>query len=249
MRKVLRSILIFLTFLYAQIFSLLIPIPANAECSERACVEVHVIEGKIVIEGRRDGSTTKATPAVTRTRIFTPKPSIKPSIKSSIKPSIRATSRVNRKPIIRSTSPKPGASRASLSDRILQSLPTFQVAYQPEGKALTRVPVIFFTDLPKFFNKTYRVLGVPVRINVHPSSLWDFGDGATLITSKSGKPYPSTEITHTYSVPGIYIVKVKTIWTGSYTLAGVTAPLDGAIRQESVVDVKVVGASTRFVGK
>ena len=136
-----------------------------------------------------------------------------------------------------------------MADRILESLPTLQVAYQPEGAALIRVPVIFFTDLPTFFNKTYRIIGIPVSVNLKPNSLWDFGDGSKLITSKAGKPYPSTEITHSYSVPGIYVVKVSTIWTGSYTIAKQTFPINGRIEQESVVEVKVVGAATKFVGK
>ena len=136
-----------------------------------------------------------------------------------------------------------------MADRILESLPTLQVAYQPEGAALIRVPVIFFTDLPTFFNKTYRIIGIPVSVNLRPNSLWDFGDGSKLITDKAGKPYPSTEITHSYSLPGNYPVKVSTIWTGTYTIAGQTFPINGRIEQVSIVEVKVVGAATKFVGK
>jgi hypothetical protein len=124
-----------------------------------------------------------------------------------------------------------------------------QVAYQPEGKVLQKVPVIFFTDIPSQFNKDFKILGVPVRINVKPRSLWNFGDGTTLLTSKPGRPYPAIDITHSYSVPGTYLVSVATIWSGSFTVAGVTQEIPGAIRQMSAVEVKVVGASTKFVGK
>ena len=226
------------------------PATAMAQCTDKACVEVSVKDGQILIEGKRKGSTTSPKPAVTRSYSYraTAKSSSRPKSVASTKVTTRATikSHLSAKP---SSKPIPGKTTPSLSDRILQSLPTLQVAYQPEGKVLTRVPVIFFTDLPTFFNKTFRILGVPVRIDVHPSSLWDFGDGSKLITNKPGRPYPATDISHSYSVPGIYLVKVETIWTGTYTIAGFTEPIIGAIRQSTAVDLKVVGASTRFVGK
>ena len=216
---------------------------AFAECQSQACIEVYVKDGKLVIDGRKDGSTSKPLPTTT------PKPPMKkvsPSPKPSKKPS---QPKPPRKTYRRPASPRPTVTTPSMADRILESLPTLQVAYQPEGAALIRVPVIFFTDLPTFFNKTYRIIGIPVSVNLKPNSLWDFGDGSKLITSKAGKPYPSTEITHSYSVPGIYVVKVSTIWTGSYTIAKQTFPINGRIEQESVVEVKVVGAATKFVGK
>lgn len=220
--------------------------PSYGECVESTCVEVHVQDGKIVIEGKRNGATTTPKPAATRRRVIISKPTISSKTTSS-----RATRSPVRAKRVRTVTKSPSAASTSpsLSDRILQSLPTLQVGYQPEGKVLTRVPVVFFTDLPTFFNRTYKILGVPVRIDAHPKSLWSFGDGSILLTDKPGKPYPSTDITHSYSVPGTYLVKVETIWTGSYTIAGVTQMLDGAIRQTTAVDVKVVGAGTRFVGK
>ena len=219
---------------------------ASAECQSKACIEVYVKDGKLVIDGRKDGSTTKSTPRPTPKISFKPSPKPLPKLTSgSI--STKPKSSPPRKTYKPSSSPK--VTTPSMADRILQSLPTLQVAYQPEGTALIRVPVIFFTDLPTFFNKTYRIIGIPVSVNLKPNSLWDFGDGSKLITNKAGKPYPSTEITHSYSVPGIYVVKVSTIWTGSYTIAKQTFPINGRIEQESVVEVKVVGAATKFVGK
>lgn len=243
-----RKIIIVLILLLAQFEN-----PAYAECNSKACVEVHVQDGKIVIEGKRNGATSTPRPKVVRT--YSAKPTIKSSTKPTHSPTLTPTHRASLRPTRkyvyrpRTSSPKPRITTPSLADKILQSLPTLQVAYQPEGASLPRVPIVFFTDLPTLFNRTYRILGVPVRIDVHPMSLWRFGDGSVLVTSKPGKPYPSKDITHSYSVPGKYIVEVETIWSGTYTIAGITQPLDGVIRQTSIVDVKVVGASTRFVGK
>ena len=212
---------------------------AEAECIARTCIDVYVQDGKIVIDGKRSGRTTNPKPTTSSTA--RPKPQPKPKSTST------ATTKSTYRPRI--TKPKARTSSPSLADKVLQSLPTLQVAYQPEGAALTKVPVVFFTDLPTFFNKDFNILGIKVRINVRPRSVWSFGDGFTLITSKPGRPYPATDITHSYSMPGTYLVTVATIWDGSYSIAGNTRAIPGVIRQNSAIEVKVVGAGTKFVGK
>jgi hypothetical protein len=208
---------------------------AEPNCTSKVCVNVYTENGQLVIEGKKIGATATPTPRAATTVAPAPKP--KPT----------ATRKYTYRP--RTTAPKPRNSSNSLADKILQSLPTLQIAYQPQGKVLPKLPVIFWSDMPTFFNKDFRILGQRVSVNLKPKSLWSFGDGSLLITDKSGKPYPSMEITHSYSVPGTYAVLVKTIWEGSFTVDGVTFPINGAIHQQSGVDVKVVGASTKFVGK
>ena len=233
--------LLILTFLVT-------PTPAMADCTSKACIDVYVEDGKIVIDGKRNGVTVTPKPRTAKPT-YTPYKSSTPKIKPTksaiaIKPAPRIRSY---KP--RTSTPKPKRTTPTLADKILQSLPTLQVAYQPEGAALIKVPVIFFTDLPSSFTKDIKILGELVKIKVKPRSLWNFGDGSVLLTSKPGRPYPATDITHSYSVPGTYLVTVATIWSGTFTIAGVTKEIPGAIRQVSAVDVKVVGASTKFVGK
>ena len=208
---------------------------AEPNCTSKVCVNVYTENGQLVIEGKKIGATATPTPRIATTVAPAPKP--KPT----------ATRKYTYKP--RTTAPKPRNTSNSLADKVLQSLPTLQIAYQPQGKVLPKLPVIFWSDLPTFFNKDFRILGQRVSVNLKPKSLWSFGDGSLLITDKSGKPYPSKEITHSYSVPGTYAVLVKTVWEGSFTVDGVTFPINGAIHQQSGVDVKVVGASTKFVGK
>ena len=209
---------------------------ANAQCTDKVCINVYTENGQLVIEGKKNGSTASAKPRVA--------PSTRP------KPRPTATKTYTYKP--RTTVPKPRAtsgSTRSLADKILQSLPTLQVAYQPAGKVLPRIPVIFWSDLPTFFNKDFKILGQTVSVNLQPKSVWSFGDGTVLVTNKVGKPYPSKEISHSYIVPGTYTVFVQTIWDGSFTVDGVEFPINGSIKQSTGVDVKVVGAGTKFVGK
>ena len=220
-------------FIAVLIFSILSIYPAEAACTGNLCVDVYTQNGQLVIEGKKAGTTSSPTPRVIKTSSPRPKPT--------------ATRKYSYKP--RTSKPKPRNTTNSLADKILQSLPTLQVAYQPEGKALTRVPVIFFTDMPTSFTKEYSLLGSAITVYLSPSSLWSFGDGSVLITSKPGHPYPSTDITHSYSAPGTYAVTVTTLWTGRFKVGGISFPITGNIKQFSAVDVKVVGASTKFVGK
>ena len=206
---------------------------ARAECTTKVCINVYTENGQLVIEGKKNGTTSSPVPRVAATRSPKPRPSA--SRKYTYKPRV--------------ISPKPRNTSKSLADKVLQSLPTLQVAYQPQGKALPKLPVIFWTDLPTFFNKDYKILGQTVSVNLKPKSIWSFGDGSVLVTSKVGKPYPSTEISHSYLVPGTYTVLVTSYWDGSFTVDGVELPIGGAIKQVTAVDVKVVGASTKFVGK
>ena len=209
--------------------------PVHAECTDKVCINVYTENGQLVIEGKKNGATATAKPRIASTSAPKPKPT----------PASTATRKYVYKP--RTSTPK--TSSKSLADKILQSLPTLQVAYQPAGQVLTRVPVIFWSDLPTFFNKDFKILGQSVSVNLQPKSVWSFGDGTILITNKVGKPYPSTEISHSYLVPGTYAVLVKTIWDGSFTVDGIEFPINGSIKQSTGVDVKVVGAGTKFVGK
>ncbi len=215
--------------------------PAHAECTDKVCINVYTENGQLVIEGKKNGATATAKPRIASTSAPKPRPT----------PATTATRKYVYKP--RTSTPKTqtksGTSSKSLADKILQSLPTLQVAYQPAGQVLTRVPVIFWSDLPTFFNKDFKILGQSVSVNLQPKSVWSFGDGTILITNKVGKPYPSTEISHSYLVPGTYAVLVKTIWDGSFTVDGIEFPINGSIKQSTGVDVKVVGAGTKFVGK
>ena len=241
-QKLSRTCFILISLFISQ---LCFEMPALADCTTKTCIDVYVQDGKIVIDAKRNGVTTSPKPRATISS--RPSRSYKPRTPKPIPSATATATRRTYKP--RTSSPRPRQSSPSLADKILQSLPTLQVAYQPEGSVLTKVPVIFFTDLPTSFQKGFRLLGESVKISVKPRSLWNFGDGSILITSKPGRPYPSRDITHSYSVPGTYIVSVATIWSGTFTIAGVTKEIPGTIEQESTIEVKVVGASTKFVGK
>jgi hypothetical protein len=221
--------------------------PAHAaDCIEKACIEVYTQDGKIVIEGRKgSGPITK--------KALTPKP-VKPRapiIRRTTPPkprtpgSTKAKVATTKKPVVRKVvTPAPTAQ--SLSDKLLESLPTAGIAYSPSFQPLIKVPVYFWSDIPTFFTKRVEIVGELVDVKLKPTFFWHYGDGVIYVTDKVGAPYPDGQIRHTYTKPGHYLVELITQWAGDFTVQGVTAHINGDIQTVSVLPITVVAAPTRF---
>jgi hypothetical protein len=230
----------------------LVPQPAmGADCNEKACIDVYTQDGKIVIEGRK-GTGPKATEAVTPkpavTRKPTPKPTLKPKVTPTQKPKVLTT----KKPVVVKPrtvkKPTPGATKAatSLSDKLVEMLPTAGIAYSPSFQPLIKVPVFFWSDVPEVINKKISIVGEVVEVQLKPTFIWHYGDGVIFPTRKVGAPYPHGEIQHSYSNPGHYLIELITIWSGEFTVQGVKARIPGDIKTVSVLPITVVAAPSRF---
>lgn len=78
-------------------------------------------------------------------------------------------------------------------------LPSLEVRTQPEDKTLVNFDTIFYAD-PQTFSRTVTLLGRRVRIDATPGSFtWHYGDGSTASTTTPGVPYPSKDVTHSYT--------------------------------------------------
>ena len=79
------------------------------------------------------------------------------------------------------------------------------------------------------------LLDTPVAVRAIPTSYhWDLGDGNTITTSKPGKPYPSEEVSATYSGEGWYDVTLTTTFAGQFSVdGGEWEDIDGTIEVES----------------
>ena len=143
--------------------ALLSPVAVHAEeCQSTVCVDVYTQDGKIIIEGRKGGSSTSApqpTPQVTK------KPT--PSKAAPVKPKPIKPKAVAKPPVVKKVAPKkstptpqpPVTQSASLTDRLIKSLPTAGIAYQPEYEPLVGVPVYMWTDLPTSFMTQVKIVG------------------------------------------------------------------------------------------
>ncbi len=70
---------------------------------------------------------------------------------------------------------------------------------QPAGKTLVNFATIFYAE-PEPFARTVQLLGQQVDIEATPSRFtWVHGDGSSDITTSPGAPYPSKDITYSYS--------------------------------------------------
>jgi hypothetical protein len=236
--------------LVAALIALLLPAPAYAqECVEKACIEVYTQDGKIVIEGRKGSGPVQkksVTPAPTKSR----KPVVPknvaplPKVRAPAKPKVLTTPK---KPVVQKPVRKKSTTPAtSLSDKLVEILPTAGIAYSPSFQPLIKVPVFFWCDIPPIVTKKISIVGEVVEVSLKPTFFWHYGDGVIYLTRKAGGPYPDGEIQHTYSKPGHYLVQLITKWDGEFTVQGVTQKIPGRIQSVAIVPITVVAAPTRF---
>lgn len=216
------------------------------DCISQACIDVYTQDGKIVIEGRKGSrplqkKATPPKPAKPRAPIVRRTPTPKPRVSGSAKPKVATTKR----PTVRKVD-TPSATAQSLSDKLLEALPTAGISYSPSFEPLIRVPVYFWCDIPSFFTKRVEIVGELVDVKLKPTFFWHYGDGVVFVTDKVGAPYPNGEIRHTYSKPGHYLIELITQWAGDFTVQGATAHINGDIQTVSVLPITVVAAPTRF---
>ncbi|HET6624943.1 MAG TPA: hypothetical protein VFG63_01005, partial [Nocardioidaceae bacterium] len=70
---------------------------------------------------------------------------------------------------------------------------------QPADKTLVNFATIFYTE-PEPFARTIRLLGQRVDVEARPQQYtWHHGDGTSHSTTSPGAPYPSKEITYSYT--------------------------------------------------
>ena len=217
-----------------------------ADCEIKACIEVYTQDGHIVIEGRK-GSGPKST----KIAIPAPKKSVAPKPKATKKVvTPRPTVITTKKPTIRKPRKrvvKKAAPATSLEDKLIESIPTAGISYQPSFSPLVQTPVYYWSDIPTVVTKKIEIVGELVDVRLRPTFIWHYGDGVIYATREVGAPYPDGKIRHTYSKPGHYVIELITRWDGEFTVDGVTAHIPGEITTVSVLPITVVAAPIRFV--
>lgn len=234
----------------------LIAAPAiAADCESKTCVEVYVQNGRIVIEARKGKG-----PSSTATSIPLPTATPKPAITASKKPTPRPTksavnqggNRTSKKPSVtrptkRAKTTQSSAPGTSLTDKLVESIPTAGIAYQPSYSPLINTPVYLWSDVPAVLTKRVKILDEVVDIKLKPVFIWHYGDGVVYMTRDVGAPFPDGKIKHTYSKPGHYLIELVTSWVGEFTIAGISAPIPSEIVTLSTLPITVVAAPVRFM--
>jgi hypothetical protein len=207
-------------------------------CSIKVCVDVQSdpATGRIIITAKKNPNAPKPTPRPRSTRPHTPRPIPTRVYKPRARP---ATPR-----------PKPSPTQEiSLTDRLIQLIPSSQIHMQPSDLALTGVPVNFWSGASLHFATNVVILGVPVSVSLVPTFLWNFGDGTPAIsTTKLGAPYPVRDITHIYARAGRYTATQSISWAGTWAADLQSFPvLGGNIVQSASIQVNVVPGPTKFI--
>jgi hypothetical protein len=122
------------------------------------------------------------------------------------------------------------------------------IYHQPTANALVQVPVNFWTTTPPTFKTSVVMLGVPIKVYLSPTYLWDFGDGTRLSTVSRGAVFPNQSITHIYRRAGSYMASLRITWGGSWKASGATSAVTGgAIVQNLYTKVRVSSAPSKYL--
>jgi hypothetical protein len=88
---------------------------------------------------------------------------------------------------------------------------------------LVNLRTTFYTT-PTTLDRQLTLIGYQVDVHLRPNSYhWHWGDGTTTTTHLPGRPYPATDITHTYrraTESGPLRLHVDTTYTAQYRVDG-----------------------------
>src|SRR5690625_1972312 len=104
----------------------------------------------------------------------------------------------------------------------------------PDGWLPVNMLNVLYTD-PEEQVLDVELLDTPVSVRATPTSYhWDLGDGNTISTDNPGEPYPSTEISATYTQEGWYDITLTTTFSGQFSVdGGPWQDIDGTIEVAS----------------
>lgn len=109
-----------------------------------------------------------------------------------------------------------------VNDSALRYVPTLNPGVAPHGGTFTSVPINVWAGQPVVFTPAPMYLaGHQVRIRALATWQWNWGDGSTIWTTKSGSKYPFGSLRHQYLQPGKYRVQVHTLWRATYEVKGI----------------------------
>ncbi|HVX45402.1 MAG TPA: PKD domain-containing protein [Mycobacteriales bacterium] len=130
-------------------------------------------------------------------------------------------------------------------------LPRGRISFQPAWGGLVNKAEIFYTTVARDRDRTITLLGRSVDVHMHIVSYhWDFGDGADLITTTPGAPYPSHEVEHVYRHDETYRLTLSLTYSATFSIAGgPPQPIDGNITVTGEpIELTIRNAHAELVG-
>lgn len=139
---------------------------------------------------------------------------------------------------------------SAVNSLAIRYVPALKPAIQPADGTVTSVPIIARSGQPAIFAPpSMRLAGRTVSINAKAQWRWVWGDGQSEWRGVPGAMYPSTQITHGYRSVGMYRIHVQTVWSATYSIAGIgTFPVTGeVVTQDAYLDLPVRSAQTALI--
>lgn len=130
---------------------------------------------------------------------------------------------------------------ARIREVVREAVPSLDPTRQPASGVLPHLPVIFDARQPAGTSTSDHVIvDLPVALSVTPRWVWDFGDGARMVTDAPGGHWPDRSVSHIYSRAGVHDVTVQAVWTATYVVDGL-GPLvvEEPVLQDARVPVRV----------
>lgn len=136
-------------------------------------------------------------------------------------------------------------------DRFVRYLPALAPSFQPSGRGIVNLPVLFAAGQPSSLGRTsFALAGYRIDLQAAARWHWDFGDGATENVTVPGGAYPDVSVAHAYTWQQTFAVSVTTTWVGEFWVDGAGPfPVPGPpITQTSPLEVPVKQAEAVLVG-
>ena len=123
------------------------------------------------------------------------------------------------------TPPSPEELAQVAIDRAVAAATIPELRLAPSAVGLTGLDsFVWLANRPESIEAVASVPGLTVIAQARPVQyVWDFGDGATAVTSHPGRPWSPQEpgdIAHLYEVRGAYSVGVEVIWGARWQVTG-----------------------------
>ena len=147
--------------------------------------------------------------------------------------------------------PPVGGAGVQRVTKFVKYLPAMRPSFQPAGRGIVNIPVLFAAGQPETIGRpAFALGGFRVELEARASWRWDFGDGTSGVFTVPGGGWPDTSVAHTYLRQADCQVNVTATWVGQFWVDGagpfeVTGP---DITQTAPLTVPVKEAHAILIG-
>jgi hypothetical protein len=115
----------------------------------------------------------------------------------------------------------PDALIPGVRDQFVRYLPALAPSFEPRGRGIVNLPVLFATGQPHTIGrKTFALGAYQIDLEAQTTWHWEFGDGTIADFTVPGGGYPNTDVAHTYTRQETCTATVTATWAGKFWVDG-----------------------------